>query len=91
MTKMYEYERNKKFSKAYEKLIKLVLINFKLMAIALVAYTIWRDDLSRFLSLSFLCCFGIDLIELQFIYYKLTERRREKERIEANALKAKKK
>ena len=79
VTRMYEYERNKKLSKAYEKLIKLVLINFKLMAIALVAYTIWRNDLSRFLSLSFLCCFGIDLIGSQFMYYRLTERRRKNE------------
>lgn len=88
---MYEYERIKKLTKIYEKLIQRVLINFKLMTIALVAYVIWHNDLLRFLSLSFLCCFGIDLIELQFICYKLTERRREKERIEANTLKAKKK
>ena len=79
MTRMFEYERNKKLTKVYEKLIQLVLLNFKLMAITLVAYGIWHDNLSRFLSLSFLCCFGIDLIELQFIYYKLTERRRKNE------------
>lgn len=79
MTKMFEYERNKKLTKVYEKLIQRVLLNFKLMAIALVAYVIWHDDLSRFLSLSFLGCFGIDLIESQFIYYKLTGRRRKNE------------
>lgn len=75
----YEHERNKKLTKAYEKLIQLVFLNFKLIAITLVAYVIWHDDLSKFLSLSFLCCFGIDLIESQFIYYKLTERRRKNE------------
>lgn len=75
----YEHERNKKLTKAYEKLIQLVFLNFKLIAITLVAYVIWHDDLSRFLSLSFLGCFGIDLIESQFIYYKLTGRRRKNE------------
>lgn len=76
---MYEYERNKKLSKVYEKLIKLALINFKLMAIALVAHTIWYDKISLFFTISFLCCFGMDLIELLFKYYKLTERRRKNE------------
>lgn len=75
----YEHERNKKLTKAYEKLIQLVFLNLKLIAITLVAYVIWHDDLSRFLSLSFLGCFGIDLIESQFIYYKLTGRRRKNE------------
>ena len=79
VTRMYEYERNKKRIQACEKLVQRVLINFKLMAIALVAHTIWYDKISLFFTISFLCCFGMDLIELLFKYYKLTERRRKNE------------
>ena len=68
-----------KHIKECEKLVQRVLLNFKLMAIALVAHTIWYDKISLFFALSFFCCFGMDVIELLFKYYKLKEGRRKNE------------
>ena len=68
-----------KHIKECEKLVRRVLLNFKLIAIALIAHTIWCDKISLFFAFSFFCCFGIDLIESLFKYYKLKEGRRRNE------------